>query len=98
MLAARRIAKGSAVTLAFALAAEGRAQVAPLDGHTFNPPARTITLSVASELLYDTNVARGSEEVATLRGLDRKDVRDRLRAAQSSEALFQVVLDVQNEH
>ncbi|MEE1869362.1 MULTISPECIES: PTS IIA-like nitrogen regulatory protein PtsN [Pseudomonas] len=30
--------------------------------------------------------------------LDRKDVRDRLRAAQSSEALYQVVLDVQNEH
>ncbi|WP_301074913.1 hypothetical protein [Sphingomonas sp.] len=81
MLAARRIAKGSAVTLAFALAAEGRAQVAPLDGHTFNPPARTITLSVASELLYDTNVARGSEEVATLRGLDRKDVRSSTVAA-----------------
>lgn len=30
--------------------------------------------------------------------LDRKEVRDRLRAAQSSEALYQVVLDVQNEH
>ncbi|AIL63434.1 PTS IIA-like nitrogen regulatory protein PtsN [Pseudomonas alkylphenolica] len=29
--------------------------------------------------------------------LDRKDVRDRLRAASSSEALYQVVLDVQNE-
>ncbi|MDD2049026.1 PTS IIA-like nitrogen regulatory protein PtsN [Pseudomonas putida] len=29
--------------------------------------------------------------------LDRKDVRDRLRAAGSSEALYQVVLDVQNE-
>ena len=30
--------------------------------------------------------------------LDRKEVRDRLRAATSNEALFQVVLDVQNEH
>lgn len=30
--------------------------------------------------------------------LDRKEVRDRLRAASSNEALFQVVLDVQNEH
>ncbi|MDD2060503.1 PTS IIA-like nitrogen regulatory protein PtsN [Pseudomonas sp. JQ170] len=30
--------------------------------------------------------------------LDRKDVRDRLRAANSSEALYQVVLDAQNEH
>ncbi|MBK4989881.1 MULTISPECIES: PTS IIA-like nitrogen regulatory protein PtsN [Pseudomonas] len=30
--------------------------------------------------------------------LDRKEVRERLRAAPSSEALFQVVLDVQNEH
>lgn len=29
--------------------------------------------------------------------LDRKDVRDRLRAADSSTALYQVVLDVQNE-
>ena len=29
--------------------------------------------------------------------LDRKEVRDRLRAASSSEALYQVVLDVQNE-
>ncbi|MHC2145536.1 PTS IIA-like nitrogen regulatory protein PtsN [Pseudomonas alkylphenolica] len=29
--------------------------------------------------------------------LDRKEVRDRLRAAGSSEALYQVVLDVQNE-
>ncbi|MBH3430383.1 PTS IIA-like nitrogen regulatory protein PtsN [Pseudomonas alkylphenolica] len=29
--------------------------------------------------------------------LDRKDVRDRLRAASSSEALYQVVLDVQKE-
>ncbi|MCU1721665.1 MULTISPECIES: PTS IIA-like nitrogen regulatory protein PtsN [Pseudomonas] len=29
--------------------------------------------------------------------LDRKDVRDRLRAANSSTALYQVVLDVQNE-
>ncbi|TDF78427.1 PTS IIA-like nitrogen regulatory protein PtsN [Pseudomonas sp. H9] len=28
--------------------------------------------------------------------LDRKDVRDRLRAADSSEALYQVVLDAQN--
>jgi PTS system nitrogen regulatory IIA component len=28
--------------------------------------------------------------------LDRKEVRDRLRAASSSEALYQVVLDVQN--
>ncbi|MEB0038901.1 MULTISPECIES: PTS IIA-like nitrogen regulatory protein PtsN [unclassified Pseudomonas] len=30
--------------------------------------------------------------------LDRKDVRDRLRGAKSSEALYQVVLDVQNGH
>ncbi|MGE7993090.1 PTS IIA-like nitrogen regulatory protein PtsN [Pseudomonas sp. NPDC089554] len=30
--------------------------------------------------------------------LDRKEVRDRLRAADSSEALYQVVLDAQNEH
>ena len=30
--------------------------------------------------------------------LDRKDVRDRLRSATSNEALYQVVLDVQNEH
>jgi len=30
--------------------------------------------------------------------LDRKEVRDRLRGAASSEALYQVVLDVQNEH
>jgi len=30
--------------------------------------------------------------------LDRKEVRDRLRAASSDEALYQVVLDVQNEH
>ena len=30
--------------------------------------------------------------------LDRKEVRERLRAAHSSEALFQVVLDAQNEH
>ncbi len=30
--------------------------------------------------------------------LDRTEVRDRLRAATSSEALVQVVLDVQNEH
>ena len=30
--------------------------------------------------------------------LDRKDVRDRLRSASSNEALYQVVLDVQNGH
>ena len=30
--------------------------------------------------------------------LDRKEVRDNLRAADSSETLYQVVLDVQNEH
>jgi PTS system nitrogen regulatory IIA component len=30
--------------------------------------------------------------------LDRKEVRERLRAATSSEALHQVVLDAQNEH
>ncbi|MFJ4053443.1 PTS IIA-like nitrogen regulatory protein PtsN [Pseudomonas sp. NPDC089743] len=30
--------------------------------------------------------------------LDRKEVRERLRAANSSEALYQVVLDAQNEH
>ena len=30
--------------------------------------------------------------------LDRKDVRDSLRAAQSNEALYQVVLDVQKGH
>ncbi|WP_434728822.1 PTS IIA-like nitrogen regulatory protein PtsN [Pseudomonas soli] len=30
--------------------------------------------------------------------LDRKEVRDKLRAADSSETLYQVVLDVQNEH
>lgn len=30
--------------------------------------------------------------------LDRKEVRERLRAATSSEALYQVVLDAQNEH
>ena len=30
--------------------------------------------------------------------LDRKDVRDKLRAASSNEALYQVVLDVQNGH
>lgn len=30
--------------------------------------------------------------------LDRKDVRERLRAAPSNESLYQVVLDVQNEH
>jgi len=30
--------------------------------------------------------------------LDRKEVRDHLRAADSSEALYQVVLDAQNEH
>ncbi|MNI94803.1 Nitrogen regulatory protein [compost metagenome] len=30
--------------------------------------------------------------------LDRKEVRDRLRSATSSEALYQVVLDEQNGH
>ena len=30
--------------------------------------------------------------------LDRKDVREKLRAASSNEALYQVVLDVQNGH
>jgi PTS system nitrogen regulatory IIA component len=30
--------------------------------------------------------------------LDRKDVRDKLRSATSNEALYQVVLDVQNGH
>jgi PTS system nitrogen regulatory IIA component len=30
--------------------------------------------------------------------LDRKEVRDRLRSASSNEALYQVVLDVQNGH
>ena len=30
--------------------------------------------------------------------LDRKDVREKLRSAQSNEALYQVVLDVQNGH
>ncbi|MNO03887.1 PTS system sugar transporter subunit IIA [compost metagenome] len=30
--------------------------------------------------------------------LDQKNVRDRLRSATSNEALYQVVLDVQNGH
>ncbi|EPN60292.1 PTS transporter subunit IIA-like nitrogen-regulatory protein PtsN, partial [Pseudomonas syringae pv. actinidiae ICMP 19096] len=30
--------------------------------------------------------------------LDRADVRERLRSAKSGEALYQVVLDVQNGH
>ena len=30
--------------------------------------------------------------------LDRKDVRDKLRAATDSQSLYQVVLDVQNGH
>jgi hypothetical protein len=57
------------------------AQVEPVEGHTFEQPARTIALSISSELLYDTNVAKGSDAVADLRDVKKQDVRTSTTAA-----------------
>ncbi len=51
------------------------AQIQATPRRTFAAPARSITISVSNDLLYDTNVARGSDDAAALRGVKKEDVR-----------------------
>jgi hypothetical protein len=94
MLCGERLALGlvfaSAATIlpTAAPAQAAPAQVEPVGGHTFKQPERTITLSIASELLYDTNVAKGSDAVADLRDVEKHDVRT------SNAAAVELVLPV----
>ncbi|MCC2979669.1 hypothetical protein [Sphingomonas sp. IC4-52] len=50
-------------------------QVAQPLGRTFSVPARSVTLTVSNDLLYDTNIARGGDAAARLRGLENEDLR-----------------------
>lgn len=51
------------------------AQVEQALERTFAPPARSVTLTVSNDVFYDTNVARGSDAAARLRGIQNEDVR-----------------------
>ncbi|WP_140418381.1 hypothetical protein [Sphingomonas mucosissima] len=42
---------------------------------TFSAPARSVKLTVSNDVFYDTNIARGSDAAAQLRGLQNEDVR-----------------------
>ena len=72
---AAALVQGGVLSLALLMPALADGQTRPIDGHTFNPPPRKITLSVASDLLYDTNVAHGTETAARLRDIEPEDVR-----------------------
>ncbi len=73
---ARRGAPISAAALSLCLLpAAADAQIQATPSRTFDKPERSITIAVSSDLLYDTNVARGSEAAARLRGVKREDVR-----------------------
>lgn len=61
--------------MAAAVPAAAAAQVEVDRGRTFEAPARAFTLSVSNDLLYDTNVARGSEAAALRRGIEKEDIR-----------------------
>ncbi|ONF95022.1 hypothetical protein [Sphingomonas jeddahensis] len=65
---------------AFALAtiiapAAAQAQISASPSRTFDTPERAITIAVSNDLLYDTNVARGSDDAAILRRIKKEDVR-----------------------
>jgi hypothetical protein len=51
------------------------AQIAPLPERTFQTPERSVVLTVSQDLFYDTNVSRGSDAGAALRGIKNEDVR-----------------------
>lgn len=51
------------------------AQIEAIPPRTFEAPARAITIAVSSDLLYDTNVAKGSDAAAVLRRVKKKDVK-----------------------
>ncbi len=51
------------------------AQEAANNRRTFAAPARAITITVSSNLLYDTNVTKGSATAAALRGVTKEDFR-----------------------
>lgn len=53
----------------------GRAQIEQSLDRTFSVPARSVTLTVSNDLFYDTNVARGGDAAARLRGIENEDVR-----------------------
>lgn len=70
--------RGIALLLAGAagtLPAIGQAQVEQPPQQTFPSPVRAVTLAVSNEIFYDTNVARGNEAAAALRGIENEDVR-----------------------
>lgn len=56
-------------------ATSATAQVEQTLGRTFPIPVRSVTLTVSQDLFYDTNIARGSEAAARLRGLENEDIR-----------------------
>lgn len=60
---------------ALLLPSQAGAQTVPLPERTFETPARSVVLTVSQDILYDTNVSRGSDASATLRGIKNEDVR-----------------------
>ena len=72
---ARLTTLGATVTGAMLWPIASSAQIQAAPGQTFAAPARSITISVSNDLLYDTNVARGSDDAAALRGVKKEDVR-----------------------
>lgn len=53
----------------------GGTQAAGTPDRTFPAPNRAIVLTVSKDVFYDTNVARGNETAARLRGIRNEDVR-----------------------
>jgi hypothetical protein len=72
---------GVAAGLSMLMPIAASAQVDAPFGRTFEAPARSITLSVSNELFYDTNLARGSDELATLRRVEKEDFRSTTTAS-----------------
>lgn len=69
-------ARIGAIALATIIApAAAHAQIPATLSRTFDTPERAITIAVSNDLLYDTNVARGSDDAASLRGIKKEDVR-----------------------
>lgn len=79
----RSRARWTAIATLAAAAVPGAAtaQIRATPPRTFDTPQRSITIAVSSDLLYDTNVARGSDTVAALRGLVKEDLRASPRLA-----------------
>lgn len=60
---------------ALLLPCQAGAQIASLPERTFETPERAVVLMVSQDIFYDSNVSRGSDASAALRGIKNEDVR-----------------------